>query len=306
MSLGLHVYLSLVVLYNSTPLHAQRLIEYSPKDSIDSVLFRVEYHVLYRQAMEDVSLSEDLHGLYIGNHTSVCMSNATLFTTEMIPAELIEAAQKKTLTYEQKQQLVAFNRDREKYEPFDYMIYKNYPVDGMLGCYQYIGAKGAFFNDGKDFLYYTESTPIIPWTLEDGDSIVCEYPCKKASAEFRGRLWTVWYAPDIPCQDGPWKLCGLPGLILKAADESGDFLFEAFEIGQPKPLPQYSHQTIQKPSSKYNKSTLQKIKKLLALGYINAEGQMRLLHGNAELDQILQKGGKIDKRKRTPCMIEME
>ena len=36
-----------------------------------------------------------------------------------------------------------------------------------------------------------------------------------------GRQWTVWYAPGIPIGIGPWKLNGLPGLIVRADDADG-------------------------------------------------------------------------------------
>jgi hypothetical protein len=40
--------------------------------------------------------------------------------------------------------------------------------------------------------------------------------CKKATTNFRGRYWEAWYTEEIPIGQGPWKLCGLPGMILKA------------------------------------------------------------------------------------------
>ena len=45
-----------------------------------------------------------------------------------------------------------------------------------------------------------------------------KFTCKKATASFRGRNYIAWYSPDIPLPYGPWKLQGLPGLILEAYD----------------------------------------------------------------------------------------
>ena len=62
-----------------------------------------------------------------------------------------------------------------------------------------------------------EDFPVIDWTIcEDSTMQVLGYDCHKATAKFRGRTWTVWYSEDIPLSIGPWKLGGLPGLILKA------------------------------------------------------------------------------------------
>jgi len=51
------------------------------------------------------------------------------------------------------------------------------------------------------------------------------YPCQKAKCNFRGRQWTVWFASDIPVSDGPWKLGGLPGLIMEAYDQGIQYHF---------------------------------------------------------------------------------
>ena len=37
-----------------------------------------------------------------------------------------------------------------------------------------------------------------------------------ATTHFRGRDWKVWFSEEIPLPLGPWKLGGLPGLILAA------------------------------------------------------------------------------------------
>ena len=63
----------------------------------------------------------------------------------------------------------------------------------------------------------TEDVVIPEWTMyEDSTITVLGMECKKATTNFRGRYWEVWYTEDIPISQGPWKLCGLPGMILKA------------------------------------------------------------------------------------------
>ena len=61
----------------------------------------------------------------------------------------------------------------------------------------------------------------INWTLSEDTMTIGGYLCKTASCELHGRQWTVHYCEDIPTSAGPWKLCGLPGLILEASDHSG-------------------------------------------------------------------------------------
>lgn len=75
--------------------------------------------------------------------------------------------------------------------------------------------------------YYTEDANTIVWTMAEGTDTICGYSCGKATGEYGGRLWTVWYTSQIPVVYGPWKLCGLPGLVMKAKDTEGIHSFEA-------------------------------------------------------------------------------
>lgn len=62
-----------------------------------------------------------------------------------------------------------------------------------------------------------EDIPVMDWEIaEDSVQTILGYECHKATTAFRGRVWTVWYAEDIPVSLGPWKLNGLPGMILQA------------------------------------------------------------------------------------------
>lgn len=107
----------------------------------------------------------------------------------------------------------------------DDVVLKNYPQKGMLTY------KGKI---SYPLFYYQESIPTFDWDFIDADTTICGYSCQKAQVHFRGRNWIVWYAVDLPFNDGPWKFCGLPGLILKAQDAKGDFLFTAYKISKIK------------------------------------------------------------------------
>ena len=71
------------------------------------------------------------------------------------------------------------------------------------------------------------------WQLNSGTEMVCGYHCNLATTTFLGRNYTVWYTPEIPVGQGPWKLGGLPGMILKATDDKGHYTFECIAIEQP-------------------------------------------------------------------------
>lgn len=70
-------------------------------------------------------------------------------------------------------------------------------------------------------VYYTEPFSEMIWEMGDSTKNVLGYECFNATTSYHGRVWTVWFTPEIPIQDGPWKLRGLPGLILEAITGDG-------------------------------------------------------------------------------------
>ena len=86
--------------------------------------------------------------------------------------------------------------------------------------------KGAEF----DTLYVIEKSKNIKWKLLDETKKLNNFLCQKASCDFRGRTYTAWFTIDIPVSLGPWKLNGLPGLILEAYDSKNQVQFYAEEI----------------------------------------------------------------------------
>ncbi|MDE6339192.1 MAG: GLPGLI family protein [Muribaculaceae bacterium] len=99
-------------------------------------------------------------------------------------------------------------------------IYKNYPA-GKLTHTEKIC---------QDWFRYQEELPSIEWHLTDSVTNVLGYHCKSAKCKFRGREWTAFYTEEIPLAEGPWKLQGLPGLIMKASDQKGHYSFECIGI----------------------------------------------------------------------------
>ena len=74
--------------------------------------------------------------------------------------------------------------------------------------------------------YYDEPFSEIDWVIvEDSTKTILDYQCVMATTDYHGRKWTVWFTPEIPIQDGPWKFCGLPGLIMEASEPSGQHRF---------------------------------------------------------------------------------
>ncbi|MBD5346257.1 MAG: GLPGLI family protein [Bacteroides sp.] len=101
-------------------------------------------------------------------------------------------------------------------------IYKNIP-DGKV-------TERAYFD--LERWQYTEDWEKPEWEISDESKEIIGYQCFKATTDYRGRRWTAWFAPEIPVQDGPWKLCGLPGLILEAYDTDKNYHFEADGLQQ--------------------------------------------------------------------------
>ena len=78
---------------------------------------------------------------------------------------------------------------------------------------------------------YEEDIPKQEWQIyEDSVLTILEMECHKATTTFRGRVWEVWFTEELPISLGPWKLGGLPGLILKAMADKDFIKFTAISI----------------------------------------------------------------------------
>tara|TARA_B110001454_G_C12691103_1_gene422345 strand:+ start:266 stop:1057 length:792 start_codon:yes stop_codon:yes gene_type:complete len=69
----------------------------------------------------------------------------------------------------------------------------------------------------------------INWKIENEFKKIGNLKCQKAYGVFRGRNYIAWFTTTFPLPTGPWKLQGLPGLILEAYDENKEvnFIFKS-------------------------------------------------------------------------------
>jgi GLPGLI family protein len=71
-----------------------------------------------------------------------------------------------------------------------------------------------------------EPTPLINWKIGTDTASFGTLHCQKATGHFKGRDYTAWFCPDVPLHAGPWKLSGLPGLIVEAYDTKKEVVFK--------------------------------------------------------------------------------
>ena len=170
----------------------------------DITKLSVTYEVHYQKVEEVAKREKDLMRLDIGEHSSQYVSIIGEFLTKHRSDIMAKRIKNPYAGYTTLRDEVFKNTPNEGYLRFVHM-------PGWVSCREKI--EGLF-----------------DWQLLDGDSIVCSYPCHKATATFRGRIWTVWYTLDLPYSDGPWKFCGLPGLVLYAYDSEDKFRFNCIGI----------------------------------------------------------------------------
>lgn len=97
-----------------------------------------------------------------------------------------------------------------------YFVYKDFSKK-ITVLSDYVGTKKYLINDTLNN---------FKWKITSEKTKIQNFNCKKATTTFRGRVYNVWYTEDVPIQNGPWKFCGLPGLIVKVMDTKSDFVYE--------------------------------------------------------------------------------
>lgn len=183
--------------------------------AIDGVVYRITYQAKTIDDTTKVSkngryeYAEDMMRLDIGRHT-----NRFYNYTEEYADSLLRAQLKSSST---------LRGNSAVHATISWEVYQNYPE----GQTTYLDR--VWTNRYR----ITEQTELPQWHIvADSTARILGYNCTLATTHYRGRTWKVWYTEDIPLSYGPWKLCGLPGLVLRAADASRQFVFEAVGLQQ--------------------------------------------------------------------------
>lgn len=79
--------------------------------------------------------------------------------------------------------------------------------------------------------------PVVNWKISNDTATFGGLHCQKATGHFKGRDYIVWFCPDLPVHTGPWKLNGLPGVIVDARDTKNEVVFKFDGVEKTVPSP---------------------------------------------------------------------
>ena len=215
-----------LLLFTALAIHAS-----AQKDVLDRASMKCMYRATQLKDTLDVAFYEDLLILQIGPQVSKCFSYYTFQNDSL--RQTPEGNRQASELFNRALADFHKHRDRSRFlNSFPRsrtvtIVYKNHPAGAIT------------VTDGlrEDQVTYRDTLNAQQWTIVDSTREVLGYTCQQATADFRGRHWTAWFATDIPVSDGPWKLGGLPGLILQAYDEGQQHVFTAVGLEQVKDEP---------------------------------------------------------------------
>ena len=110
---------------------------------------------------------------------------------------------------------------------------------------------------------YEESFDCFNWLITSEIDTIHNYVCQKAICDFGGRTWEAWFTLELPFCDGPYKFCGLPGLIVNVADAQNHYSWKFLSIEKPsEPMMLYDRIEERTPTTKNDFFKLQDINKI--------------------------------------------
>jgi GLPGLI family protein len=188
--------------------------------------------------------------------------------------------------------------------------YYNIPSKQLLQSIQSVA--------GGDRYVIDEKFSVLDWKIQAESRVIGGYTCQKATVHFKGRDYTAWFTPEIPFQAGPWKLQGLPGLILDASDSKDEVVFQyaGFDkmieqghlVGLPKGAIKTNKRTLEKMQEAYKKNPQAYVKALAQGGGVRGSSDSPLSNiSSSKIKSInVEKGGGVQKSRITNNPIELD
>lgn len=87
---------------------------------------------------------------------------------------------------------------------------------------------------GSSQVLIKDNYPEIKWNITKESKTISGYSCTKATCVYRGREWEAWFTPEIAVPYGPWKLHGLPGLILEVNSADNKYIMKVTKVEKTK------------------------------------------------------------------------
>jgi len=199
-------------------------MDISKYNTLDSAYLHVTYHLsMVCDTLNPTVLSKDMMVLQIGPNLTKFYSES-IYKNDSICTELA----KKTINLPLNDVAVC-----QGYEIFNYYHENKSKVTNRM----------PFSNN---IYVYEENLSAPQWKIDDESAKILGFNCQKAETTFKGRHYIAWFSSEIPSNSGPWKLRGLPGLILKVSDIQKHYVFECVGISRLKskePIKEYQWKT---------------------------------------------------------------
>ena len=150
------------------------------------------------------------------------------------------------------------------------------------------------------YYHYDEERMLPTWEIVQDKKEIAGYICQKASTNYLGREWIVYFTPEIPINQGPWKLWGLPGLIVEARDKDNLFSFEldGFEVVKKEvPILYKNADSTGKLYTAISKKKFQELEKLYYKDFLEYL-KVFVMDGKGSLHQTKEQKQQYQKHKR--------
>ncbi|MFT4031067.1 MAG: GLPGLI family protein [Siphonobacter sp.] len=109
-------------------------------------------------------------------------------------------------------------------ETEDLIYYMNFNTNELLSTELYSNGQRCYVKD---------IVPKLKWTLVDEKKQIGPYKCQKATTTFRCATYEAWFTTDIPLPIGPWKISGLPGLIVSLINKRVNVTYKLLSARYP-------------------------------------------------------------------------